>query len=456
MAMEILTGKNIRTLIIFAASLAAGFAVSRFAPEGLSDAGRVTLGIFTIAALLWILEPFPLYVTSFIIVALEVVLLGRAGGPLGFSGNQYAIFLKPFFNPVVVLFLGGFVMADALKRYKLDERISRSILRRVGTRPKSVLLGMMVTTAFLSMWISNTATTALMIAVAIPLMRPFSPEERFRKAILLGIPFAANIGGMGTPIGTPPNAIAMGILDNMGIGISFTGWMIRGLPLVAVLLLVCWFVLCRIFPATIKNIDVNIPDEEEALGVKSKFILSVFAVVILLWLTTKYHRIPSSMVALLPVIVFFGLRILDDEDFKDLGWSVLFIIGGGMSLGIAMKESGLSTWIVGLIPFEGIGLLPVLFLFAFSAAAMTTFISNSATANLLIPISVGIGTVPHVTSAVVIALAASAAMILPISTPPNAIAYGSGQIEVKDMAKSGAIITLISVVVVTLFIFLLF
>ncbi|MBN2184745.1 MAG: DASS family sodium-coupled anion symporter [Candidatus Krumholzibacteriota bacterium] len=456
MAMEILTGKNIRTLIILSVSLAAGFAISRFAPEGLSGAGRVTLGIFTVAALLWTLEPFPLHVTSFIIVALEVVFLGRAGGPLGFSGNQYGIFLEPFFNPVVVLFLGGFTMANAVKRYGLDERISRMILRRVGSRPNTVLLGMMATTAFLSMWMSNTATTALMLAVALPLMRPFAPGEPFRKAIILGIPFAANIGGMGTPIGTPPNAIAMGILDSMGISISFTGWMIRGLPLVIALLFVSWFVLCRIFPAETDSIDVNIPDEEESLGVKSQFILYAFAAVIILWLTSSYHGIPSSIVALLPIILFFGLRILDDEDFKDLGWNILIIIGGGMSLGIAMKESGLSTWIVGLIPFEGIGLLSVLFIFAFSAAALTTFISNSATANLLIPIAVGIGTVQPMTSAVVIALAASAAMILPVSTPPNAIAYGSGQIDVKDMAKSGAIITIISIVAVTLFIFLLF
>ncbi|MBN2070046.1 MAG: DASS family sodium-coupled anion symporter [Candidatus Krumholzibacteriota bacterium] len=454
--MEILTGKNIRTLIIVAISLAAGFAVSRFTPEGLSPAGQVTLGIFTVAAILWVLEPFPLYVTSFIIVFLEVVFLGRSSGPLGFSGNQYAIFLTPFFNPVVVLFLGGFAMANAVKRYKLDERISRSILRRVGRKPNTVLLGMMVTTAFLSMWISNTATTALMLAVAIPVMRPFPADEPFRKAIILGIPFAANIGGMGTPIGTPPNAIAMGILDNMGMGITFTGWMIRGLPLVLILLAACWLILCRMFPTAIKTIEIKMPEKEEVLGVKSKFILYTFAAVIILWLTSKFHGIPSSIVALIPVIVFFSLRILEEEDLKDLGWNILFIIGGGMSLGVAMQESGLSRWMVSLIPFGGIGLFPVLLLFALSAAAMTTFISNSATANLLVPIAVGITVVPAQTSAVVIALAASAAMILPISTPPNAIAYGSGQVQVREMARSGSIITLVSVLAVTLYLFLLF
>ncbi len=455
MAMEILTGKNIKTIITLVLALAAGYAMSHLQLDGLGDAGRVTLGILTTAALLWILEPFPLYVTSFIIVILEVVFLGRVGGPLGLTGSEYTIFLRPFFNSVVVLFLGGFVMASAVKRYGLDERISRTILRRVGTKPDTVLLGMMVTTAFLSMWLSNTATTALMIAVAIPVIHSFPSGEPFRKAIILGIPFAANIGGMGTPIGTPPNAIAMGILEHMGMEISFTGWMLRGLPLVVVLLFICWFILCRLFPAGISAIEIRIA-EEEKMGIKSKFILSVFAIVVLLWLTPNFHGIPSSIVALIPMVVFFGLRILEDDDLKEMGWGILFIIGGGMSLGIAIKESGLSTWIVGLIPFEGMGVLPILAIFAVAAIIMTTFISNSATTNMLVPIAVGISIVSPQTSAIIIALAASAAMILPISTPPNAIAYGSGYVDVKDMARSGTIITIISVITITLFIFLVF
>lgn len=456
MTFEILTARNIKTLIILSVALLAGFAVSSIHPAGLSEAGRITLGIFTTAAILWIIEPFPLYVTSFIIVILEVIFLGREGGPLQLSGKGYSIFLRPFFDPVVVLFLGGFVMAAAVKRFSLDERISRSILRHVGTRPGPVLMGMMVTTAFLSMWISNTATTALMITVAIPILRSFPADEPFRKAVILGIPFSANIGGIGTPIGTPPNAIAIGILEQMGKPISFTGWMLRGIPIVIVLLFVCWWVLRSLFPPGIKNIDIRIPDEEEKMDHKSIFILVVFGLVVLLWLTTGLHGIPSSIVALIPMVVFFGLRLLGDEDLKDLGWGILFIIGGGMSLGIAMKESGLSTWIVQLIPFEGLSVLPMLAIFALSAAIMTTFISNSATANLLMPIVVGITAVAPQTSALVVALAASAAMILPISTPPNAIAYGSGLVSVKDMIRGGSIITLISIVLITLFVYFVF
>lgn len=451
----ILTRENIKTLITLAAALAAGFAVSNLSLPGLSEAGRTTLGIFTTAAILWVLEPFPLYVTSFIIVIMEVILLAREGGPLNMSGKQYTVFLAPFFDSVVVLFLGGFVMAKAVNRYGLDERISRSIMARVGTRPTVFLLGMMVTTAFLSMWISNTATTALMVTVAIPIIKSFPEDEMFRKALILGIPFSANIGGIGTPIGTPPNAIAMGILNQMEMDISFIDWMLRGIPVVIILTAVCWFVLCRIFPAGVDRITVD-GEEQEPMDRKSKFILAVFLVVVALWLTQSFHGIPSSIVALIPFVVFFGLRLLDGDDLNELGWGILFIIGGGMSLGIAMRESGLSSWIVGLIPFSGMQILLILFIFALAAALMTTFISNSATANLLIPIVVGVPAVAPETSAVVVALAASAAMILPISTPPNAIAYGSGLVKVKTMIKGGSIITAISIIIVVMFIYLLF
>ncbi len=455
MQFEILTPRNIRTVVIFAIALLAGFVVSRFHPEGLSDAGRLTLGIFTSAAILWVVEPFPLYVTSFVIVILEVIVLGRPGGSLGMSSTGYNVFLHPFFDSVIVLLLGGFVMATALKRYGLDERISRTIMSRTGTSPRRVLLGMMVTTAFLSMWLSNTATTALMIAVAIPIISTMDPAEPFRKAIILGIPFASNIGGIGTPIGTPPNAIALGILAQMGRRLTFIEWMYRGVPVVVILLLVSWLVLCRLFPPGVESIAIEF-GKQERMGRKPKFILYVFAVVVALWLTSKWHGVPSAIVSLFPFVIFFGLRLLRDDDLQDLGWGILFVVGGGMSLGIAMRESGLTAWIVDQLPFQAMGTFGVLMIFAVVAAALTSFISNSATANLLLPIAVGVSAVEPAATAAVVAIAASAAMILPISTPPNAIAYGSGFINVKDMARAGGIITVVAIPIIAGFIYVVF
>jgi sodium-dependent dicarboxylate transporter 2/3/5 len=455
MAFEILTPRNIRRIVIFAIALLSGFAVSRFHPEGLGHAGRLTLGIFTTAAILWIVEPFPLYVTSFVIVILEVIVLGRPGGPLNLGSTGYNVFLHPFFDSVIVLLLGGFVMATALKRYGLDDLISKAILSRTGTSPRRVLLGMMITSAFLSMWLSNTATTALMIAVAIPIVSAMDPDEPFRKAIILGIPFASNIGGIGTPIGTPPNAIALGILAQMGRRLTFIEWMYRGIPIVVIMLVLCWLLLCRLFPPRVDRIALRLGDRQK-MGRKSKFILAVFAVVVALWLTSNWHGVPSAIISLVPFVVFFGLRLLRDDDLQDLGWGILFVVGGGMSLGIAMRESGLTAWIVGRLPFQAMGTLGVLFIFGIVAAIMTSFISNSATANLLLPIAVGVSAVEPTTTAAVVAIASSAAMILPISTPPNAIAYGSGFVRVRDMVLAGGIVTVISIPIIAVFIHLVF
>jgi sodium-dependent dicarboxylate transporter 2/3/5 len=452
---EVLTPRNTRRIVVFAIALLVGFIMTRFHPQGLSEAGRLTLGIFTTAAILWIIEPFPLYVTSFVIVILEVIFLGRPGGPLGLDSAGYNIFLHPFFDSVIVLLLGGFVMATALKRYGLDERISRAILSRTGRKPRRVLLGMMLTSAFLSMWLSNTATTALMIAVAVPIVSAMDPDEPFRKAIILGIPFASNIGGIGTPIGTPPNAIAIGILAQMGRRLTFIEWTYRGIPVVVMLLILSWLILCRMFPPRLKEIDLHFSPQGR-MGHKPKFILAVFAGVVALWLTSKWHGIPSAIVSLLPLVILFGLRLLRDDDLQDMGWGILFIVGGGMSLGIAMRESGLTDWIVGQLPFQAMGTIGVLFVLAVVAGVLTSFISNSATANLLLPIAVGISALEPTTTAVAVAIACSAAMVLPISTPPNAIAYGSGLVKVRDMAAAGGIVTAVSIPVIVIFIGLLF
>ena len=456
MSLTILTRKNRKAVLILAIALLAGAAVSRIPFDGLSEAGRLTFGIFTAAAILWLLEPFPLYVTSFIIVILEVILLGRSGGPLGLTGSGYMIFLHPFFSSVVVLLLGGFVIAQAVKRYGIDTWLLRKLLHRVGTRPGAVLLGVMVLTSFFSMWISNTATTALMMAIVIPVVSTFPGNEPFRKAIILGIPFAANIGGIGTPIGSPPNAIAIGFLEQSGYEISFLDWMILGVPIVIVLILVCWLILYILYRPKIEHVELEVPEEAESLDSRSKFILAVFLLVVVLWLTSSLHGIPPAITALIPFVILFGLRMLDEDDIRELGWGILFIVGGGMSLGVAMRESGLSEWMVSQVDFAAIGTIGILFLFAAAAAILTTFISNSATANLLLPIVVGIAAVSPVSSALVVAIVSSAAMILPVSTPPNAIAYGSGQVDVRDMARSGSIVTAVSLVFVTLVIYFLF
>lgn len=428
-------------------SVLLGVAAFSLPLQGLDLAGRITLGIFVTAAVLWITEAVPLFVTSFVIVVSQVVLLGLPGGPLGFTGTEYTIFLNPFFDPIIALFLGGFVLGIALQRYELDLRVSRLILTRVGVGPAWVLAGFMGTTAFLSMWLSNTATTVLMIAVLLPVLEMVPRDDPFRKALILGIPFAANVGGIGTPIGTPPNAIAIAGLSRVGIEVSFLEWMELALPVMLVVLAITWQLLMRVFPPRMERFELRV-QEAAPLGSRGILVVATFLGTVILWLTPGWHGIPEAIVSLMAVVVIFGLGLLERESLGQVGWNVLFIVAGGISLGVAMQESGLSAWIVDQADVGQLGALGAILGLAAMAALMTTFISNSATAALLVPIIIGIPAVSPLVATAAVALAASMSMSLPVSTPPNAVAYGTGQVDVLDMVRAGAVITLLSILVV--------
>ena len=399
----------------------------------LTKGQRINLVIFLVAALLWITEVVPLFVTALIILFLEAVWL-KPNAP----GTSLSTYLSPFFSSVILLFLGGFVLAKALETYKLDEIFAKKILQRTGTKPSSVLFGFMLVTAFLSMWMSNTAITALMIAVALPLVRKID-DKNFTKALLIGIAFSANIGGMGTPIGTPPNAIAMEALKSQGVQLSFTRWLILALPLTLLLLLVTWGILSIFFRSKAQKIEIKF-EEQPVIETKGKVVLITSLVTALLWLTAEVHKIPSSIVALIPIIVYFSSGILERKHFNSLSWDVLILMGGGLSLGKAFGVTGLSKWLVHSIGFEYMSQYAVLAVLVIITIVLTNFMSNTSTAALVIPLALSLKANP-VALAMCVALSASASMLLPVSTPPNAIAYSSGMLRVKDMFKTGLVVT---------------
>ena len=296
----------------------------------------------------------------------------------------------------------------------------------------------MIVTAFLSMWMSNTAITALMIAVALPLVRKVD-DKNFTKALLIGIAFSANIGGMGTPIGTPPNAIAMEALKSQGIHLSFTKWLMLALPITLLLLLVTWGILNIFFRSKSQKIEIKF-EEQPVIETKGKVILITSVITALLWLTTEIHKIPSSIVALIPIIVYFSSGILERKHFNSLSWDVLILMGGGLSLGKAFNVTGLSKWLVHSIGFEHMSQYAVLAVLVIITIVLTNFMSNTSTAALIIPLALSLEANP-VAFAISIALSASASMLLPVSTPPNAIAYSSGRLRVKDMFITGLVIT---------------
>jgi len=434
----------IKKLTMLIAFLLVAYIIYLLPIHNISESAKRSLCILLVASLFWISEIVPLHITSLVILFLEAIFLTPT------MGGNFRIFLVPFFDSVIVLFLGGLVLAQALKRYDLDEWFTFLILKRVGNKPERVLLGLMAVTAFLSMWMSNTATTALMIGLVLVLIQNIPSDDPLIPALALGIPFAANIGGLATPIGTPPNALAMGILRSKGISMSFIGWMAFALPLTILLFLLIYYILKKSFRSKLTTVPM-IEEKTSKFTREQKTILIVFLATLVLWLTAELHKIPTSIVSLLPVIIFSGIGLLKEDDFGRIGWDTLILMGGGLSLGMSIEKSGLSSWFVSQINFSALPNILLLVGIILITIILTSFISNTSAAAILLPVAVSMSSKP-VGLALVVGLGASIAMILPVSTPPNAIAYGSGLIKMKNMVKYGGIIAFTSAIIIVVFV----
>ncbi len=436
--------KHRNALLLFAlVFLAAYFGVFQELFQ-IDTAKAISLAIFLIAAILWVTEWLPLFLTSFVILFLQIGWLLPAINPQAGKPEQM-IYLQTFFSDITALFLGGFVLAAALHKYGLDNRIAFWLLRKTGKAPSRILFGIMLISAILSMWMSNTATTAMMFAIILPIIAKIPEGNTFSKGLALSIPFSCNLGGLGTPIGTPPNAIAMIFLAEKGISINFGEWMLAAFPFLMLFIVFAWFLLLKMFPPG--ELEIALPDHDEEETTPAHWLLvAIFSVTVIAWLTTKIHGLSLGTVSLIPVIFIFGSGLLNAHDFRSLPWDVLFMVGGGICLGVGLNKSGLTREVVSLIPV-GLEFAWILIAFACLAAFMTTFMSNTATANLLIPIAVSLD---HNIALLVISIAmvCSTAMALPVSTPPNAIAFGSGLLDSRDMLKPGAIISIISLFII--------
>ena len=361
--------------------------------------------------------------------------------------------MATFADPIIILFLGGFFLAAAATKYGLDLNLARVLLKPFGTNPKFVMLGLMVVTALFSMFMSNTATAAMMLAILGPVLKLFAPEDRGRAAFALCIPVAANIGGIGTPIGTPPNAIALKAMQDMGLSISFGKWMLFGVPFVVIMLLVGWALLCAMFPIKQKELKLAVGGEFRK-DAKAIVVYITFAVTILLWVLGKdVHGLDSNTIAIIPICVFAVTSVITKDDLKAMSWDVLWLVAGGFALGVALQETSLAKDMINAIPFNTWN--PMVLMVGAGAIClfMATFMSHTATASLLMPILAGVagamvsGGAMDNAGAIgllcAIAFASSLGMALPISTPPNALAYATGLVESKGMAISGTVLCLL-------------
>ncbi len=364
---------------------------------------------------------------------------------------QYKNLLATFADPIIILFLGGFFLAAAATKYQLDINLANVMLRPFGDKPRNVMLGLMTITAIFAMFMSNTATTAMMIALVAPVLAIFKNSDRGRIGFALCIPAAANIGGMGTPIGTPPNAIALKAMQNIGLDISFGKWMMMGVPFVILMVLVAWVLLLKLYPCEQKEIKLRVKGIGFIKSAQAYVVYATFIITIAMWVMgSGVHGLNSNVIAFIPITIFCVTGVITEKDLASMNWSVLWLVAGGFALGQALQDTGLAADLIGAIPFETWSIVGLLVGAGFICMFMSTFMSNTATANLLIPILASLAGVMMgagiITSGwalgllVGIALSASMGMALPISTPPNALAYATGFIKTKDMAITGTIL----------------
>ncbi|MGN0281919.1 MAG: SLC13 family permease [Prevotella sp.] len=435
-----------------------------FGIEGLTVVQQRIIAIFAFATLAWVLEIVPSWATSVAVIGLLLLFTSDSGFILMCNPDEvgtllsYKSVMATFADPVIMLFIGGFILAIAAGKTGIDAYLAKILLQPFGNKSENVLLGFLLITGLFSMFVSNTATAAMMLTFLAPVFKQLPAEGKGRMALALSIPVAANLGGMGTPIGTPPNTIALKYLNDpegLNLGIGFGEWMFFMLPLVALLLFISWLLIKRMYPFKQKTINLQFEGKMQH-NTKTRIVIVTFIVTVVLWLLDSVSGINSYTVALVPFVIFSLTGVIDRRDLEEINWSVIWMVAGGFALGYALNGSGLAKQAVSSIPFGDFSPLVILVVAVIICYALSNFISNSATAALLMPIltvvCVAMGDKLEIiggTSTVLIsvAIAASSAMVLPISTPPNALAFATNLITQKDMSRIGLTVGFISMLI---------
>lgn len=450
-------------------------------PQDLSLEGWRTAAVALLMAIWWMTEVIPIAATAMLPLVLFPVL-----GILDISDAA-----TPYANPMIFLFLGGFIIAIAMQRWNLHRRIALNIIDLIGTRPRSIIVGFMVSAAFMSMWVSNTAATIMMLPIAMSVIQltktgnPTSEEKKqyrnFALTLMLAIAFSSSVGGLGTVIGTPTNAMMIAFVeDAYDVQISFVQWMTLGLPVVVLGLPVIFFTLANlVYPVKLKTLPGGkqyIRSETEGLGSFSKpekMVATVFTLVAVLWIFRPLlaDTIPglsdagiaifgALLLFLIPVDLSKSVFLLQWKDAEELPWGVLILFGGGLSLAGAIQETGLAEWVGGYFGvLEGWPIILTLIIISGIIIMFTELASNSATAAAFLPVvgsvAIGIGQDPLL-FAVPVAIVASCAFMLPVATPPNAIVYGSGVMSIPQMARAGLALNIFFAVLVAVLTYFLF
>lgn len=454
-----------------------------FSPEGLSTEGKAILASTIWVAVWWMTEAVPIPVTSL----LPIILFPLTGGlDLKTTTSSYG-------DGTIFLFMGGFMIALAMEKWDLHKRIALYIISVIGTNTDRIVLGFMVATGFLSMWISNTATAMMMVPIALAIIYQVSEALKndtsidtskenfgFGKALMLGIAYSASLGGIATLIGTPPNTLLAGAIKKMyDIDLSFAQWMMFGVPIAWIFILITWFYLVKVaFPLKLKQLPGGqevIQSQKKELGPTSfeeKAVFVIFLLAALAWITRTFvlkhinENIDDTIIAITAAILLFIIpaknkkgALLDWETAVKLPWGILLLFGGGLAIAAGFVKSGLSEWIGNqLTALQGVNLLIVIVAVTTLVIFLTEITSNTATASMMYPImaslAAALGVHPY-SLMIAAGVAASCAFMLPVATPPNAVVFGSGYLRIQEMAKAGFVLNIIGIILVSLFIYFL-
>lgn len=447
---------RVKRLVIFLGCilLAAGITFLIKEPT-FTDSQVYVLFLLFFAIGLWLSEIVPAFAVSLIIISFLVFALGNEH--LNSAPENIDKYAQTFSSSVIWLMLGGFFLAAAMTKTKLDEVLFKFTIKISGSKPVNLLIGIMLTTMVASMLMSNTATTAMVIAAVLPLLNSLGKESEITKALLIGIAIAATTGGMGTIIGTPPNAIAVGILENNGISISFLEWMKYGIPIAFILTAISCFVIIKLYlkdntPVSMDFLEKEVIPLSKSFLFQRKIVAFVIIITVGLWLTTSFHGLKVASICAIPLVILTLTRVLDGKDVQKLPWDTLLLVAGGLSLGLAMEQTGLLTHYANILISMDVNNYLLFFIFAFSVMIISNIMSNTAASTVMIPLGIAIMLTFNLEIALIIALSASTSMLLPVSTPPNAIVYSTGFLKQKDFRIGGILVGLLGPLLIILWV----
>jgi sodium-dependent dicarboxylate transporter 2/3/5 len=447
-----------------------------YQPEGLSPEGNAVLASTAWIAVWWITEAIPIAVTAL----LPIILFPLSGG-LDLTTTTSA-----FGHKYVFLYLGGFIIAIAIEKWNLHKRIALNIIHIIGSDVRKIILGFMIATAFLSMWISNTATSVMMLPIGIAIIKQLKDNPKtienenqiFGKALMLAIAYSASIGGIGTLIGTPPNLVLAGVVsDTYGYEITFSQWFMFGFPISILLLLICWKYLTRYaftftqteFPGGKQEIK-RLLKTLGTISYEEKLVALIFAITAFCWITRSFllqgifPALDDTIIAVFFAISLFLIpsknkkeRLINWEEAVKLPWGIILLFGGGMALAKGFETSGLAAWIGNqMTTLQGITTIVLILLLVAAVNFLTEITSNLATTAMLLPVLAPMALTVDIHPFVLMvgaAVAASCAFMLPVATPPNAVVFGSGYLRIPDMVSKGIVMNIISIIIVTLFVY---